>query len=302
MSPKSHHFNPQVYLRQFTNPASRKDLWQYDLRQGTVSRSSPKASGCEDFYHSFELKDDGRDDASLEQSFHSIENKLPKLFETLRHKRPLLEDNWLTLFLFAALQRTRCPKALRSTQDGLSKVYQHAYEIMKHSPSFSASMKEKGLDPEAIRKADISVTADRGTTLLTLLAANADGSLVKTFNRMKWTFLVAPPGHYFYTSDDPVCCWADRDPKSPFHAAVGPANSDAEVTLPLSRRACAFASWSKKSSTLYTDASSGQVEAVNYRTAMNGFHFLYGPTNDSALLSLVKRRAEIRQQPPPPKP
>ena len=296
--PKSHHYNPQVYLRQFVNPASKKQLWEFDLGQGTAALSSPKDSGCEDFYHSFDLADGTRDDSSIEQSFQSIENKLPKLFETIRHKLPMTQDTWLTLFLFAALQRARCPKALHSIQDGLSRVYAHAFEIMKHTPSFAASMKKHGLDLEEVRKHEFKITADRGHTLLTLLSANADGSLPHTFNRMKWTFLVAPPQKYFFTSDDPVCCWADRDPASPFHAAVGPANSDAEITFPLSRRTCAFAAWERRSPDLYTNAIPAQVDAVNHRTMFNTRRFLYGPTNDPAILALVRTNAKRRASAP----
>jgi len=93
-TPKSHHYNPQVYLRQFVNPASKKQLWEFDLRRGTVTLSSPKESGCEDFYHSFDRADGIRDHVSIEQSFHSIENKLPKFFETIRHKHPMSQDTW----------------------------------------------------------------------------------------------------------------------------------------------------------------------------------------------------------------
>jgi uncharacterized protein DUF4238 len=302
MTPKTHHYNPQVYLRQFVNPASKKELWEFDIRHGTAKLSTPKASGCEDFYHSFDRADGTRDDTSLEQSFHSLENRLPKLFETIRHNRPMSQETWLSLFLFAALQRARGPRALYSIQDGLSRVYEHAFEIMKHSPAFAASMSKATLDPEAVRKTKFKITADRGHTLLTLLATNADGSLVKTFNRMKWAFFVAPPQKYFFTSDDPVCCWADRDSTSPFRGAVGPANPDAEVTFPLSRRTCAFAAWKPRAVDLYTPASATQVDAINHRTAFNGWHFLYGSTKDPNILALVEQIAKARapRAAPPP--
>jgi len=74
---KSHHYNPQVYLKQFVDPHRKKELWEYDLRTGAVKLSSPKKSGCEDYYHSIVGKDGARDDKAVEESFSVIENRLP---------------------------------------------------------------------------------------------------------------------------------------------------------------------------------------------------------------------------------
>src|SRR6266498_2061015 len=117
MAARSHHYNPQVYLRQFTNPARKKELWEYDLTQGTAKKSTPKLCGCEDYYHSFQRKDGVRDDDSIEMSLGRIENRLPKLFEAVRNKQPLPMGLWCRLFAFAALQRARSPVAIHSLQN-----------------------------------------------------------------------------------------------------------------------------------------------------------------------------------------
>jgi hypothetical protein len=141
--PISHHYNPQVYLRQFVNPARKNELWEFDLLTGTAKKSKPKDCGCEDFYHSFTREDGSRDDETIEKSFHTLENNLPKLFECIRHSRPLSEQVFSSLMTFAALQRARCPMAVHSIQEGMSKVYQYAFDVMKHSPNFEKAMVEK---------------------------------------------------------------------------------------------------------------------------------------------------------------
>ena len=293
MPPKSHHYNPQVYLRRFVNPAAKNKLWEFDLRQGTARLSSPKNSGCEDYYHSFETVK-GRDDASVEKSFSELENKLQKLFEVIRNKRPLSPEVWATLFLFAALQRARCPKMVNSLQNHLSEVYSYAFQIAKHSGGFDAAMKERGLDTELIRSTEPEITAARGLPVLMSLAANNGNRLAHTFARMGWGFLIAPPGMYFWTTDDPVCCWANREQNGFLRNAVGPANSNAEITFPLSRRVCAFGSWATPQTELYVAISPELVNTINLRNVSNGWRFAYGPTNVPEIRGLVENIAKSR--------
>jgi hypothetical protein len=291
MPPKSHHYNPQVYLRQFVNPASKKELWEYDLRTGLASKSSPKDSGCEDYYHSLELADGGRDDESIEQSFQRIENQLPRLFESIRNKQLISERSWVTLFLFAALQRGRSPKAVHSFQKSVTEVQKMWFEMWKRSPDFDDTMKKHGLNPEEIRSTDFDITASRSHVLLSLLlGVLGNGKLAGLLNKMKWAFLVAPPERYFFTSDDPFCCWAPPEKRGPL-GAVGPASAHVEITFPLSRRICAFAHWESVPPTLYYNLPAERVDTINSRTIENSWRFVYGPTKDAQILSIVEEFA-----------
>lgn len=295
MTPKSHHYNPQVYLRQFVNPHSGKPLWEYDLRTGTVRKSKPKLSGCEDYYHSFEWENGGRDDSSLEQFFQGIENKLPELFEAIRNRRPITPNIWNTFFAFATLQRARSPKAVRSFQKSLSEVFGRVFELWKSSTAADEVMVQHGLDPAEVRRADIEIAATHGHTVLLTLSALETGSLVKLFAEMNWVFLIAPSRNFFFTSDDPVCCWAPREVRGPF-GAVGPAHSQVEVTFPLSRRVCAFGRWTPTPAEQYVSFPVEGVDSLNLRTTMNGWNFIYGPTNDSSILTWVERITKARSE------
>lgn len=123
MAARSHHYNPQVYLRQFTNPARKDELWEFHLTEGTAKKSTPKLCGCEDYYHSFERKDGVRDDDSIEKTLGKIENHLPKLFEAVRNRQPFPERLLGQLFIFAALQRARSPVTIHSLQNAWSQAF-----------------------------------------------------------------------------------------------------------------------------------------------------------------------------------
>jgi hypothetical protein len=297
MTPKSHHYNPKVYLRQFRSPASKNELWEYDLRIGTSRQSTPKLSGCEDFYHSFTRADGTRDDETIENSFHALENDLPKLFEEIRSGRRLSDKCFATFVTFAALQRARSPVALHSIQEGMSKVYQMSFEIMQTTPDFEKSMVEKGQDPEAIRKLNLQVKAERDSILLTMLSVFQDGELPRLLSEMEWTFLQAPPSSYFFTSDNPVCCWPPPGAKG-IYRHVGPSSPDVEITFPLSRRVCALGIWKPRFPNEFFQINQRQVEAINYRTIVSGWHFLYGPSNDNNILQAVKDLAAKRSGSP----
>jgi hypothetical protein len=293
---KSHHYNPQVYLKQFTNPDCKKELWQYDLTAGTAKKSAPKKAGCEDYYHSVDLKDGDRDDETLEKAFHPLENRLPGLFkamrEGMRNKKPLSDELWGVFFAFVTIQYSRCPKHVHALNEFLGDLHQTACKMIReHSSAFREKLSEQGIDPKEARKAEIEVRPARGSALLTSLDA-MDSSL---FSNMKWTLVCAPPGKFFFTSDAPVCCWAPPGSRGPF-GTVGLADRDVEVTLPLSRRICAFGRWQPPLPELYCPLPGGLVDGINRRTVRNGWRFVFGPTRDAQILSVVAEVAEARTQ------
>ena len=153
---KSHHYNPQVYLRQFTDPASKKTLWEYDVADGSVKISSPKKSGCEDYYHSIEKADGTRDDETIEKSFAPIENSLPNLFKAIRLKQPLSPHLTKVFLKFLTLQNMRSPKTLNTFNKFLSDIYAFKYDIYKHSPSFEKVAIEMGCDPQESRQSGLN--------------------------------------------------------------------------------------------------------------------------------------------------
>jgi hypothetical protein len=281
VSATSHHYNPQVYLRQFVNPKAKNELWEYDLEKCTSKRSSPKDSGCEDFYHSF-LKGDGKqDNDSVEKSFNFVENNLKKLFDAIRQPQPLPPELWKVFFLFAAIQRSRNPKVLHSFQVSQGAMYERMFEIYRSQPEFRKKMQDSGLDPD---KSKISVKADRGEAMLLLLSRYPE--LAELFCRMKWSFFCAPQNKFFITSDDPVCCWSAKDKDF-----VGLSEKFCEITFPLSRRICAFGNW-ESALNERVEIPDKKVDAINHRTFRNAWHCVYAPVEDKRISEIIRQSAQ----------
>jgi hypothetical protein len=295
----SHHYNPQVYLKQFKDPKSKNLLWEYDLKKGTARESTPKLSGCEDYYNSVALKDGGHDDDTIEQSFFALENALAKFFDTVRcgsspgrvAQQTLCPELWDVFFAFAATQEARSPQLVSTIHNFLSDLHQFSFEIAKHSPSFQQALSKSGIDPEQVKIANVKVEAAKGSALL--LSLEGIETAVQRFRQMGWTFFVAQPSKFFFTSERPVCLWLPPDERSVF--GIGLANKDIQITFPLSRRVCAYGRW-RKAKHLYEAVPNELVDAVNDRSIWNARHFVYGPALDNRILESVKAKAERGNQ------
>lgn len=293
---KNQHYNPVVYLRQFRKPKTKNELWEFDVSSGTANQSTPKKSGCEDFYHSFTGSDGVRDDVTIEQSFHVIENHLQNLFEAIRNRQPLSIRAWSTFFLFADLQRSRCPGNLASTQSFLDAIYKLVFESWKNSPDFDDTVKKDGMNPDEVRAVKLESVAHRDDALMPLIKGFWSGNGARTLSRMKWVFLLAPSNKFFFTSDNPFCCWAPPDKRGPFDS-VGTANASVEVTFPLSRSVCAFGGWQSLFPRLYNQVRGDTVDGINTRTVDSAWRFVYGPTTrDAKIISLVEQVAHAEKK------
>lgn len=291
---KSHHYNPKVYLKGFRYPASKNLIWEYSLTDGTVRKSTPKDSGCEDFYHSIVGPDGTKDHEIIEKSFAPLENSLDSLFEAIRQQNPLSEHLKRILISLMALQELRSPKSLDRFNNFQSEVLESAFEIYKHTQSFEKIVVAGGLCPDMVRKLNFQVKAPKDESLLLLLATWPD--LEHMLSQLNWTVFIAPPNKHFFTSDNPVSKWAPREKRGRFNS-VGLANQDVEVVFPISRRACAFGCWrDAPESELYRDIPPEGVDYFNNRTIWNGWRYAYGPEDLPSIRETVKGLMQWKAQ------
>ena len=287
----SHHYNPQVYLRQFTSSKAKNELWEYNLTEGTVEKSTPQHCGCEDYYNSVALEGGGRDDETIEEAFHPLENNLPKLFEAIRNQKPMTDKLWNLFFAFAAIQEVRCPSTVHSIDNFLGEVYQAGFEMMcKASVGLKKKLAEQNVNPlDAL--AEFEMKPSQGSSLL--LSLEGIKTTVNILTQIKWGFVCAPNGKFFFTSDRPVCHWVSPDKRTIYNG--GPTDRDAEITFPLSRRICACGHWTKSWPKTYNEISADVVDTINRRTVRNARNFVYGPTMDTQILGLVQGKAKVRR-------
>jgi hypothetical protein len=166
-------------------------------------------------------------------------------------------------------------------------------DIYVTTPAFEKAAKAEGLDVGEIKGCKFKVEATKDSTLLLLLATYPD--IAQEMFSMKWSFLVAPPGAYFFTSDHPVSIWAPRDKRGPFNT-VGILNQDVEIIFPLTRRICVFGSW-VSAGKLYWPLTAKAVDYLNNRTIWNGWHYVYGPEDLPSIRNDIGQRIKLKAQP-----
>jgi predicted transcriptional regulator len=282
----SHHYNPQVYLRQFTNPKAKNELWQYNLTNGAVEKSTPQNCGCEDYYNSVALKEGGRDDKSLEEVFYPLENALPKIFEAIRNKQAMTDNLWSLFFTFAAIQDARSPATVGVIDEFLGQIHQTSFEMLcKGSPKFQKIFTSLGVDP--LKATDcLEMKASKGSALL--LSLQAISEVAEILSRMKWNFLYAPVGKYFFTSDHPICRWTPPEKRNIYSGSAY--DQDTEITFPLSRRVCACAHWTNSWPETHNEIATDKVNTINSRTVRKARQFVYGAIMDAQIAELVQEK------------
>lgn len=287
----SHHYNPQVCLNRFINPKVKNELWEYNLTSGTVKKSTPKDCGCEEYYNSVALEEGGRDDETLEKAFHPLENALPKLFKAIRNKQAMTNNLWSLFYTFAAIQDARSPARVGVIDEFLSQIHQLRFEILcKNSTKFQKAFVSLGVDPLKVPDY-VEMKASKGSALLHSLQPISE--VAEIFGAMKWNFIYAPPGKFFFTSDHPICRWIPPEKRNIYSG--GFTDQDIEITFPLSRRVCACGHWTKSWPKTHNEVSAEIVNTINRRTVRNARHFIYGPIKDAQIAELVQEKFKKRQ-------
>lgn len=234
----SHHYLPQVYLRRFTLRENKKLLWEFNKSDGTVIESTPKKSGCEDYYHAFKKQDGTLDTESIESDLGQIETKIDVVYKAIRMRRPLTEAEWRAFHVFAGSMSVRVSAFIGNFHEFASKVFDHSFEIIKTTPEFVKRSHELGVPSE--RLPNVKAAADRDFSLLMCLQAME--TPIQLFSKMNWQFAQTSAPAHFITGDNPVFhCNPDRNPSSIF--PPGLADKDIEITFPLSRTTCAVGAW-----------------------------------------------------------
>ena len=86
MAKDNHHYVPQGYLRGFTIEGEKSLIWEYDKDTGEISRH-PKSIRdiCSEHHYYAQKREDGSvDNESMEDAFHEIEDKTPRIIKNIK--------------------------------------------------------------------------------------------------------------------------------------------------------------------------------------------------------------------------
>lgn len=214
---KDHHFVPQMYLREFVDPASKqKELWRY----GPGFKPQPKAPkgiAWEDYFYDVagELPPEDND---IEDFFGEIETIAAPHLEKLRAGNIKLTPHEKSeLVSFIALLKTRTRAYRESVNIIASKMHVLAAKQTLETPGGVEDLIEKNvqlggerIEPEKVRHAlqavvDGNVIVEQTSKAWTIKQAlERSQDLEGLLEWMNWNLLEAPDGDAFITSDNPV--------------------------------------------------------------------------------------------------
>lgn len=235
MGKDNQHFIPRGYLRGFTIAGEKSLIWEYDKTDGTISRNPKSISQiCSNYQYYAQKNEDGSTDKeSIENSFHQIEDKAPRVIEKIHpritaEKVHLTEDDRVVLSFFAAIQLTRVP----NFRDGIEEMHRRVVEIgLSHQIE---KAREDGTLPERVeelyKEGKIKIDIEPFVSLKSMVNVAEEGT-IRLLDKV-WHFAIPEKGMSLVTSDNPVYFQAPEKFRD-LNAQIGPFHPASEVTLPL---------------------------------------------------------------------
>jgi hypothetical protein len=290
-NPKNHHSVPRHALRRFCDPQGI--LWTYDKQAKKIYPGTPESQGCGKHFYSFQTKD-GLDNKTIELKFmDKIDGPGSDAIETLLRHDKMTDEQAIAFMRFAAAQMIRVPSHFQRLEAMMSPIFQEMLERMaEYDEQFKSGvardLREVTSDKveiaeflESAGRGEVRVKANRGY-IVTIFLQTLD-TITREFCQMGWGFLDTDnESNQFVISDNPLVL-EDVGPRPA--RPLGIKNPNIEITMPLSARMVAIASWDGKCS--FGSLPPGSVTAVNQRTIDEAARFVYAPYKSDELLERV---------------
>jgi hypothetical protein len=286
---KKAHFVPISYLKGFTYDKDHKMVYAYNNKAG-IFNSSVRDVCTRKYIYRLEVAEDGDLDFIEDTLAKEIEPKYSGWVSAIRDKKPLDNSTIADLSIFITLQHLRVPGSLQFLRDNhVLALKDHAKDKMKdlynesarnelwkafqiERPEYYRQAIEKhpewegGLPEEVIRKMidedGIELEVDPGknnvlVSMIDLILPTAD-----QFIRRTWSFLFAPEGTEFITSDMPAFV-AIPNPNGVIHFKQGGfGRADAAIFFPIAKDICAVIGGVEYGQNFYS-ATKDKVDEVN---------------------------------------
>ena len=298
MAKVNQHYVPQGYLRGFTIEGEKSLIWEYDKNTGNVSRQprSIREICAEHHYYAQKSEDGSVDHESMEDAFHEIEDKTPRVIKNIKFpgigkKVALADEERVILSFFAAIQLFRVP----NFREGIEEMHRKIVEIgLGH---IVAKDKENGTLPKEIEelyeRGGINIDIESFVSLKPMINMAREGA-TRLLEKV-WHFAAPAEGMTFVTSDNPVYFQAPEEYREEVGPYLGPMHPLSEVTLPLRKDLLLiFAPSVKRTPRQYKllDCTSVQLDKadtknINKRTTLAAAQYVYSPENSGALARMV---------------
>jgi hypothetical protein len=289
-----HHYLPQFYLREFTDPdvpyGHDPYIWVYSLAKRTWRRRGPHNVAAESDYYAF-TDQTGKRSHEVEKMLSQVESMTAHVVrEKVLNQQLLDEEDRATIATFVALTPARVPAQhehignfmAEVAQDILRAMHQVHMQAPETLEAFKRDYRQEtgkhdldNLRPEHLDPTRYKIRTTRPAAIGISFSAVLD--CARIIAEMGWTFLVSAPPDHFITSDYP---FSILDPTNRNQAyGHGLAFKHVEVSLPLTRNLAFLAVWQSKG-TQWLPASERIVKQVNLRSMLSASRFLVAPKPD----------------------
>jgi len=298
MAKDNQHYVPQGYLRGFTIEGERSLIWEYDKNTGEISHQ-PKSIReiCAEHQYYAQKREDGTvDHESMEDAFHEIEDKAPRVIKKINFpgtgkKVVLTDEERVILSFFAAIQLFRVP----NFREGIEEMHRKVAEIaLGH---IVEKDKEEGTLPKEVEelyeRGGIKIDIEQFVSLEPMINMANEGS--SRLLEKVWYFAAPAKGMTFITSDNPVYYQAPEEYREEVGPYLGPMHPLSEVTLPLRKDLLLiFSPSAKRTPSQYKllDCTSVQLDKAdtknfNKRTTLAAAQHIYSAEKSEALARMV---------------
>ncbi len=234
-----HHYIPQFYLEGFVDPASKKSsarslepyLWVSDLEKLTIKKRAPKKAAQYTGYYDLEGTEI-EDKSILEKHLSAIEGLAAPIIRKLGNQQfKITTEERFHFSNFVGLQLGRVPATRRAVDATLKK---RAQEMLREYAMDDDKLQGKLGEKEDIFK-DLVLSGQLlpspGKDLVIASALRLGLEMAEIIFAMNWSFILAPSGSAFFTSDNPVGLLTP-DAKS-VKIRRGELNQRLEISFPL---------------------------------------------------------------------
>ncbi|WP_083411575.1 DUF4238 domain-containing protein [Janthinobacterium sp. 1_2014MBL_MicDiv] len=287
---RKQHFIPACYLKAWLDPSAPKTstnnpyVWLLDK-----NGENPKAKAPEKIFRESDMytltTPDGGHDLRYEQGLGTVEANFTKVRTSkFNFKRPLTEEDWFWVCLFAATAHNRTAASrdhflsqMEEIKEMFEKVAGPDWETRTVEPEIPSHVDRSSV--YIPQPGDFDNLKEMTTTTL---IDSATDVILPILRGMHKTVLCTSDALGFVTTDAPST-WYDPTAyrRHPFERAIGIKNADIQITLPISPMQCILFTH-RPMGPLYAEVGSDCVDVLNHR------HAAHAPTR------LVARSKEVR--------
>jgi hypothetical protein len=279
--PRKHHYLPQFYLRGFS--ANRRSLFQIEKRGGAAYLSSIRDTAAIRDYHELDT-DEAKDPAVIEKSLAQIETQLAHALAHAMQYGITTPDTHNLLLQLVGLLRVRVPAFKAAIEAYLQNVVRSVGLMMERKGELPPP--PKGFE-DVLQMENLSITISNWKLLEFMFRIAADRRLLDILTAMKPTILRAPREESFLTCDQPVAIF--HPTASPTDAyGVGLADTDIQVSVPLSSNVLLLLSWGTETAT-DRDATADEVFEFNRRTIIMADSLIFAAEASELAVKMARR-------------